>query len=270
MLIGVPEPQNSRDRPKSPALLIIYRANTAAWSDGAYPPKTRRATGHESHYPAEYRDRGIDSKSNATNFRPVRTAAFLKDKVQRFKECVESMPKGRTLAQAAFMRLGVSHLAPYVSKFSCGLSFSRGKLKSLLQQRRPVDHNCYRRRAAFERNVQQESVSIGRYGIRLSQCGSVEPCLEEWSRSLGVEARASADGDRHQFPVGRQVEQLSSVAAPSRLGAALGRDLPFASQRWERLDVDLRSTRLVRYVCDPLDVWRKLALTLVELTVKYR
>jgi hypothetical protein len=63
--------------------------------------------------------------------------------------------------------------------------------------------------------------------------------LEKYLRN--TEGRASADGDRHQLPVLREIVDLTTIGAPARFISAMSGDRPSAVGPWERLDVDFQN-----------------------------
>src|SRR5262249_61894339 len=74
----------------------------------------------------------------------------------------------------------------------------------------------------------------------------------------------------HQLTIKCHVEESLRVLIPARLYAATRGDLKLPARSGERLNVDLKSARFVRLVCDPLAVGRELAIALVERSLKER
>src|SRR5262249_36739049 len=79
---------------------------------------------------------------------------------------------------------------------------------------------------------------------------------------LGTGSDTNRDG--HQPAIQRNVEQFLSVAAPARLGTTIGGHLCVASWVRKGLDVNLIPAGLVRLICDPFSVGRKLCQILVK------
>src|SRR4029077_10490857 len=88
--------------------------------------------------------------------------------------------------------------------------------------------------------------------------------LEERRGDAGLERRSLPDGDRHQLAVGREIEELLAVGAPSRLRTAARGHLPVAAGTGERRDIDLPLARLVGGVGDPAPVGRELPVADAE------
>src|SRR5438876_3327587 len=75
---------------------------------------------------------------------------------------------------------------------------------------------------------------------------------------------------RHHLPVGAEIEDLLTVAAPFRTTAAAFRNLILRSRGRERLDVHLILPGFVRLVGDPLPIGRECALSFVEFRLQKR
>ena len=81
----------------------------------------------------------------------------------------------------------------------------------------------------------------------------------EHDLSIGAEGH----GDGCQSLIGSNVKQFRSVFGPARVLAAR-RDLNPITGTGKRLQVNFEVTRIIRLICDPLAVWRKLAVEFVE------
>src|SRR5262249_49757661 len=68
----------------------------------------------------------------------------------------------------------------------------------------------------------------------------------------------------HQFFIRRKVKELFSISSPLGFGATVRRYAKFGTGGWETLDVDFRSSRLIRGVRNPFAVRRELSLLLVK------
>ena len=77
-------------------------------------------------------------------------------------------------------------------------------------------------------------------------------------------ARTQSDCNGGQLAVAIDIEQFLPIAAPPHLCATVGGNRRFVPGLRERLDVNLRSARLVRLVRNPVSVGRELPEFLIE------
>ena len=77
---------------------------------------------------------------------------------------------------------------------------------------------------------------------------------EQRPRRPGIEVWTRTRVDRHQRAVGTDVEEFLAVAAPSRIGSASNRHLPFLSLVQQRLHVDVEPAGHVGRVSEPAAV----------------
>ena len=97
--------------------------------------------------------------------------------------------------------------------------------------------------------------------------------LEQRLRRSRLKCWLGADLDRHEVPVGSFIEQLFAIPAPSGIGSTPLGDEPLAPGIPRSLsraggefpDVNFIAAGLVRCVCDPTPIARKLASAFVEL-----
>jgi hypothetical protein len=84
---------------------------------------------------------------------------------------------------------------------------------------------------------------------------SEKPCAEYCSSLVGVEA------DRHEFPVGRNVEKLFAIVAPSRLRAAGVGDGDMWARTGKRLNYDAAASghTALANIGNPFSIWENFA-----------
>src|SRR5919198_14892 len=80
----------------------------------------------------------------------------------------------------------------------------------------------------------------------------------------GLTGRRELDRNRHKPAIQRNVEQFLAVVAPTYLSSAVRRDLPLLTWPGERLDVNLKTARLIGLVRDPFSVRRELPVSFNE------
>src|SRR5258708_6323141 len=90
--------------------------------------------------------------------------------------------------------------------------------------------------------------------------------LEKSGWGSGDEGARAVDRHCHQHATGTDIENLSAVSTPPRLGAAAARHLPFPSSARERGHVDLPIAGLIGGVGHPFSIGRNLSIRLTALT----
>src|ERR1700676_3809162 len=112
-----------------------------------------------------------------------------------------------------------------------------------LQLFKPVQHYVdlrRRRLRLFDGLDHQESLPISRHVISSAHLTSLDRKILSLEECLGFSGRKCwlrRHFHSHHFAPAAK-EQFSAIAVPSRIAAALGRDLPFPARAWIRLDVD--------------------------------
>jgi len=127
-------------------------------------------------------------------------------------------------------------------------------LELFLQQRHPVLDNGERSlHVVAGRDREQEPFAVGRHIPSL-----VGRAFKQDRGCADLEGRPFR-GHRHSHhpAVRSEVEHFFAVAAPTGLRSAAVRDHPFPASALggrERPDVDLQSSRFIRFVRDPVDI----------------
>ena len=136
-------------------------------------------------------------------------------------------------------------------------------LMSFLQSGLPVHDKCYgRRRRLFDQSVDEKSLAVRGDVVRIvaQRDHGARTHREQRPHRTHLEVGALAiHRCRSQRVIGRQVDNLFSVASPSRPQPSGRRDSPPFARFRESSNIDLELPRLVGYVRDPSPVRRKSA-----------
>src|SRR5262245_49143026 len=137
---------------------------------------------------------------------------------------------------------------------------------------RPVDHHRQRRvRRCHDHFVDQKSLPIASYSIgRKGVQTSPDYEREERDRRTHIEVFAAFHRYRHQLPVSRVVEQLTSIPPPAWTAASIVRDLPLAAAPGEALHIDLIPARHIRDVGQPPPVGRERPRSFISFRLDHR
>src|SRR6476646_947768 len=88
--------------------------------------------------------------------------------------------------------------------------------------------------------------------------------FEERFGNAGLEHRSLLYVHYHQLFVSAKVKELFSISPPLRLGTAARRYPPLTTGGRKSLDVNFRSSRLIRGIGKPFSIRRELSLLFVE------
>src|SRR5262252_9101895 len=136
----------------------------------------------------------------------------------------------------------------------------------------PVHDNADVRTGAWQDRIHQEPLPILRHVIidRIRGIGRPHLRLEQCAWHSVHERGARRDGHDHQPAIGREKEQLASVARPDRLRPAVCRYLMPRARGWKRVNDDLPAATLIRGISDPTVVRREAPLDVLGYAVKER
>src|SRR5881394_2680981 len=122
-----------------------------------------------------------------------------------------------------------------------------------------VDERDGRGRGFADFKIDQESLAVGRYSILLivkaRQRTAGNANREQGRRSPGFQRlaiRRQLHRGSHHLAVQGNIKDLFAVLIPPGLRSTVGRDLKLPARSWKRLDVNLKPSRFVRLVRDPL------------------
>ena len=94
--------------------------------------------------------------------------------------------------------------------------------------------------------------------------GRRSPCLQR------LAIRRQLHLGRHHLAVQGNIKDLFAVLIPPDLRSTVGRDLKLPARSWKRLDINLKPSRFVRLVRDPLAVGGELAIAFLKRSLQER